>query len=117
MKQFYILAVVFAAVMTEPALADGQNNQPQAGGVNYSTVTQVGVNNVAGVAQGSSVDGSINDMRSLHSLNDGAINVDSQAYVIGSNVNSSGASITAVGSNNTTISNQTKAAQIITPLQ
>lgn len=121
------MAAFFAALLAGPALGESsisqqspsQGSQAQAGGVNYSTVTQVGVNNVAGVAQASEIDGSLNDMKSLKTMNNGNINVDSQAYVIGSNVNSAGATISSTNSNNVGISNNAKAnaATIITPLQ
>jgi hypothetical protein len=126
MKKIYIVACV-AALLAGPALAESsisqqppsQGSQAQAGGVNYSTVTQVGVNNVAGVAQSSDIDGSLNDLRSMKSMNSGNINVDSQAYVIGSNVNSAGATISSVNSNNVGITNKSNAnaATIIAPLQ
>lgn len=110
-------------MVTTPALADGSNqnqnqnnqNQSSAYGNNYSSVTQIGINNTAGVVQNGSVGGSVVDL-GQGNLNQGTNNVDKQAFTIGSIVDSSGASISKSNSDNMSMSNNAHAS-IVTPLQ
>lgn len=123
MKKQISLTVFCALMVTAPALADGQNqnqnqnnqNQSSAYGNNYSTVTQIGINNTAGVLQNGSVGGSVVDL-GQGNLNQGSVNVDKQAFTIGSIVDSSGATISKSNSDNMSMSNNANAS-LVTPLQ
>jgi len=102
-----------------PALADGQNNQnqnqSQAYGNNYSTVTQLGVNKNAAVVQNGSVSGSLLDLGSGNQ-NQSNVNIDKQAFAVGSIIDSEGATISKTDSDNISISNNSQAS-IVTPIQ
>jgi hypothetical protein len=121
-KQIY-LAAFCALFVSAPALADGQNqnqnqnnqNQSAAYGNNYSAVTQIGINNTAGVVQNGSVGGSVVDL-GQGNQNQSSVNVDKQAFTIGSIVDSSGATISKTNSDNMSMSNNAHAS-IVTPLQ
>lgn len=115
MKAIYTTAFLFAAVSCGPAMAGDGGNKAQAGGVNYSSVSQVGVNNIAGVAQNSNVGGTVNDLSSMESMNQGTITVDKQGIIVGSIVGSENASINTSNSGNVDISNKT--TSIVAPLQ
>lgn len=119
-----IAAISFLMLAADPALADGpfQNNnqnqnqnQAQSYGNNYSTVTQIGVNNNAAVVQNGSVGGSLVDLGSGNQ-NQGNVNIDKQAFAIGSVIDSAGATISKTGSDNISISNDSQAS-IVTPIQ
>jgi hypothetical protein len=114
-----IATISFCTLAAGSALADGppQNNQnqSQAYGNNYSTVTQIGVNNNAGVVQNGSVSGSLVDLGSGNQ-NQTNVNIDKQAYAIGSIIDSEGATISKTDSDNVVISNQSQAS-IVTPIQ
>lgn len=117
-----ILTLSFCMLAAGSAMADGpyqnqnQNqNQAQAYGNNYSTLTQIGVNNTAGVVQNGSVSGSLVDLGSGNQ-NQSNVNIDKQAFAIGSVIDSEGATISKTGSDNVTISNDSQAS-IITPIQ
>ena len=84
--------------------------------MNYASVTQIGVNNIAATVQNGTVDGSLNDMGAASFQNGGGVKMDSQAFVVGSIVGSSNSSINTTNSNNPTINNSTRAASIIAPL-
>jgi hypothetical protein len=123
MKKQICLAAFFALLVSAPALADGQNqnnqnqnqNQATAYGNNYSSVTQIGINNTAGVVQNGSVGGSVVDL-GQGNQNQGSVNLDKQAFTIGSIVDSSGATISKSNSDNMSMSNNAHAS-IVTPLQ
>ncbi|MGJ0507045.1 MAG: hypothetical protein ACR652_07875 [Methylocystis sp.] len=114
-----ILLAAFCGLLSAPALADGQNNnnqnQSQAYGNNYSSVTQVGINNTAAVVQNGSVGGSMVDMGSGNQ-NQSGVNVDKQAFTIGSVVDSAGGTISKSNSDNMSMNNNASAS-IVTPLQ
>ena len=113
-----IATISLCMLAAGPALADGQNNQnqnqSQAYGNNYSTVTQLGVNNNAAVVQNGSVGGSLLDLGSGNQ-NQSNVNID-QAFAVGSIVDSDGATISKTGSDNISISNNSQAS-IVTPIQ
>jgi hypothetical protein len=114
-----IATISFCTLAGGSALADGQNNQnqnqSQAYGNNYSTVTQIGVNNTAGVVQNGSVGGSLVDLGSGNQ-NQSNVNIDKQAFAIGSIIDSEGATISKTDSDNISISNNAQAS-IVTPIQ
>ncbi|CCJ06678.1 hypothetical protein [Methylocystis sp. SC2] len=114
-----IATISLCMLAAGPALADGQNNQnqnqSQAYGNNYSTVTQIGVNNNAAVVQNGSVSGSLLDLGSGNQ-NQSNVNIDKQAFAIGSIIDSEGATISKTGSDNISISNNSQAS-IVTPIQ
>jgi len=118
-----LIATLSFCILAGSALADGpyQNNQnqnqnqSQAYGNNYSTVTQIGVNNTAGVIQNGSVSGSVVDLGSGNQ-NQSNVNIDKQAFAIGSIIDSEGATISKTDSDNISISNDSQAS-IVTPIQ
>jgi hypothetical protein len=114
-----IATISLCMLAAAPALADGQNNQnqnqSQAYGNNYSTVTQIGVNNNAAVVQNGSVGGNLLDLGSGNQ-NQSNVNIDKQAFAIGSIIDSDGATISKTNSDNTSISNNSQAS-IVTPIQ
>lgn len=114
-----IAIISFCTLAAGSALAEGQNNQnqnqSQAYGNNYSTVTQIGVNNNAAVVQNGSVGGNLLDLGSGNQ-NQSNVNIDKQAFAIGSVIDSDGATISKTGSDNISISNNSQAS-IVTPIQ
>ncbi|MGJ0451733.1 MAG: hypothetical protein ACR65T_00655 [Methylocystis sp.] len=113
-----IATISLCMLAAGPALADGQNNnqnQAQAYGNNYSTVTQIGVNNNAAVVQNGSVAGSLVDLGSGNQ-NQSNVSIDKQAFAIGSIIDSAGATISKTGSDNVSLNNNSQAT-IVTPIQ